>query len=76
MSSSRPLSTCPARPVTALGAAGCPLPVVTVFAIWNHGSTSETDYDGRFMLGHDLRALANAPSENLVMVKANYWFGI
>ena len=50
-------------------------PGSTVFAIWNHGQSSETDFDGRFNLGHDLRQLAGAASENLVMVKANYWFG-
>ncbi len=50
-------------------------PGSTIFAIWNHGRTSETDYDGRFMLGHDLRSLLDAASENLVMIKANYWFG-
>ena len=50
-------------------------PGSTVFAIWSHGATSETDFDGRFNLGHDLRELAHAPAENIIAVKANYWFG-
>ncbi len=51
------------------------LPGSTVFAIWSHGRTSSI-YDGRYQLGHDLAGLANADSENLVMIKANYWIGL
>jgi hypothetical protein len=51
-------------------------PGSTVFAIWSHGRTSDTFDDGRFGLGHDLSELAAARSENLVMVKANYWIGL
>jgi hypothetical protein len=50
-------------------------PGSTVFAIWSHGQTSQLD-DGRFQLGHDLSGLLSAASENLVMIKANYWVGL
>ena len=50
-------------------------PGSTVFAIWSHGRTSETE-DGRFQLGRDLRGLAAAEGEHVVMVKANYWLGL
>jgi hypothetical protein len=49
-------------------------PGSTVFAIWSHGRTSSID-DGRFRLGRDLAGLAEADGENVVMLKANYWFG-
>ncbi len=50
-------------------------PGSTVFAIWSHGRTSEIE-DGRFQLGRDLRGLATAEGEHIVMVKANYWLGL
>lgn len=50
-------------------------PGSTVFAIWSHGQTSQTD-DGRFRLGSDLSGLLRAPAENIVMVKLNYWIGL
>jgi hypothetical protein len=50
-------------------------PGSTVFAIWSHGQTSQLD-DGRFALGRDLSGLLNAQSQNLVMLKANYWIGL
>jgi hypothetical protein len=50
-------------------------PGSSVFAIWSHGRSS-SDEDGRFDLGRDLRALGRADSENVVMVKANYWIGL
>ena len=49
-------------------------PGSAVFAIWSHGQTSSTDT--RFDLGPDLANLVGAPSENIVMVKANYWIGL
>jgi hypothetical protein len=52
------------------------LPGSTVFAIWSHGQTSDTFDGGRFQLGRDLSALGRAASENVVMVKANYWIGL
>jgi len=51
-------------------------PGSTVFAIWSHGRTSDTLDDGRFRIGRDLTDLATAASENIVMVKANYWIGL
>ena len=51
-------------------------PGSTVFAIWSHGQTSDALDDGRFRLGRDLADLGRASSENIVMVKANYWIGL
>ncbi|HEU4728174.1 MAG TPA: DUF5916 domain-containing protein [Kofleriaceae bacterium] len=51
-------------------------PGSTVFAIWSHGQTSDQLDDGRLRLGRDLTDLSTADSENIVMVKANYWFGL
>ncbi|HEX3758453.1 MAG TPA: hypothetical protein VHW23_07085, partial [Kofleriaceae bacterium] len=51
-------------------------PGSTVFAIWSHGQTSNTFDDGRFVLGRDLSALATVASDDIIMVKANYWFGL
>jgi hypothetical protein len=51
-------------------------PGSTVFAIWSHGRTSDAFADGRFQLGPALSDLAGAASENVVMVKANYWIGL
>lgn len=51
-------------------------PGSTVFAIWRHGRTDDTFSDGRFHAGRDLSDLATAASENIVMVKANYWIGL
>ncbi|MEO8551281.1 MAG: DUF5916 domain-containing protein, partial [Kofleriaceae bacterium] len=50
-------------------------PGSNVFAIWSHGQTGTTS-DGRFDFGHDLVDLARTASENIVMVKANYWIGL
>jgi hypothetical protein len=52
-------------------------PGSTAFLIWSHGQTDE-DSDGRFGTGGLSRGLAglfNAPSEDVVMVKVNYWLG-
>lgn len=51
-------------------------PGSTVFAIWSHGRTSDSFDGGRFRLGRDLGDLGSAASENVVMVKANYWIGL
>ena len=51
-------------------------PGSTVFAIWRHGRTDDAFRDGRFHPGRDLSDLATADSENIVMVKANYWIGL
>ncbi|HEU0031359.1 MAG TPA: DUF5916 domain-containing protein [Kofleriaceae bacterium] len=50
-------------------------PGSSVFAIWSHGQSASGD-DGRFRLGNDLRTLGEADSEDIVMVKANYWIGL
>jgi len=51
-------------------------PGSTVFAIWSHGQTSDSFDDGRFRFGRDFSDLTSARSENVVMVKANYWIGL
>jgi hypothetical protein len=51
-------------------------PGSTVFAIWSHGRTNDAFSEGRFRLGSDLGDLASTASENIVMVKANYWIGL
>jgi hypothetical protein len=50
-------------------------PGSTVFAIWSHGQTSQLD-DGRFQPSRDVPGLFSAPSQNLVMLKVNYWVGL
>ena len=50
-------------------------PGSTVFAIWSHGQTSDS-VDGAFRPFHDTGDLLRSSSENLVMVKANYWIGL
>jgi hypothetical protein len=50
-------------------------PGSTVFAIWSHGQ-SQSDENGRFSIGRNVKALSKADSEDVVMVKANYWFGL
>ena len=50
-------------------------PGSTVFFIWSHGRTSETSL-GRFALGDDLTELFEERGEHVVLVKANYWFGL
>jgi len=51
-------------------------PGSTLFAIWSHGQTSDAFDDGHFRFGRDATDLATAASENVIMVKANYWFGL
>ena len=51
-------------------------PGSTVFAIWSHGRTSDEFDGGRFRFGNEVSELASARSENIVMVKANYWIGL
>jgi hypothetical protein len=50
-------------------------PGSTVFFIWSHGR-SDAIADGELDVGRELRGLVRAPGENVVMVKANYWFGL
>jgi hypothetical protein len=50
-------------------------PGSTVFAIWSHGQSSDAFADGRSRLGRDVSDLLSARSEDVVMVKANYWIG-
>ncbi|MEJ7597628.1 MAG: DUF5916 domain-containing protein [Kofleriaceae bacterium] len=49
-------------------------PGSSVFAIWSHGQTA-TDDDGRFDFNRNSDNLFSADSEDVVMVKANYWIG-
>lgn len=50
-------------------------PGSTLFAIWSHGQTT-TGSDGRFALDRDLRSLAERASEDIVLLKLNYWIGL
>jgi hypothetical protein len=50
-------------------------PGSTVFFIWSHGR-ADSIARGDLDLGRDLRGLADAPGEHVVMLKANYWFGL
>lgn len=50
-------------------------PGSSIFAIWSHGQTTDSP-DGRFRLGRDLKDLRDADTEDIVMVKANYWIGL
>jgi hypothetical protein len=50
-------------------------PGSTVFAIWSHGQSSQLE-DGRFELARDASGLLSAASQNLVMIKVNYWIGL
>ena len=49
-------------------------PGSTVFAIWSHGQSS-SEVDGRLRPAHDIDQLLRGDAEDIVMVKANYWFG-
>jgi Domain of unknown function (DUF5916)/Carbohydrate family 9 binding domain-like len=51
-------------------------PGSTVFAIWSHQRSSDGLDDGQLRPGRDLRELATAASENVVLLKLNYWFGL
>ena len=51
-------------------------PGSTVFAIWSHGQTTNQLTGGELALGRDLRTLVNAGSEDIVMIKVNYWIGL
>jgi hypothetical protein len=53
-------------------------PGSTAFLIWSHGQTDEVS-DGRFGTGglsRGLTGLFSAPSEDIVMIKVNYWLGL
>lgn len=50
-------------------------PGSSVFVIWSRDATSAIT-DGDFDLTRDLSELGRAESENLVMVKLNYWMGL
>jgi len=54
------------------------LPGSTAFLIWSHGQTDDSS-DGRFGTGGVSRGLAglfDAPSEDVIMLKVNYWVGL
>jgi len=50
-------------------------PGSSLFAIWSHGQTADGS-DGRFRLASDLSDLADSQTEDIVMVKLNYWIGL
>jgi uncharacterized protein DUF5916/cellulose/xylan binding protein with CBM9 domain len=51
-------------------------PGSTVFAIWSHQRSSDALDDGQLRPGRDLGELARAASENVIIIKANYWCGV
>jgi hypothetical protein len=54
------------------------LPGSTAFLIWSHGQT-DFETEGRFGTGglsRGLSGLFDAPSEDVVMIKVNYWVGL
>jgi hypothetical protein len=50
-------------------------PGSTLFLVWQRAQEQEGRL-GNFDFGRDLDALVGAPSENVFMVKVNYWFGL
>jgi hypothetical protein len=50
-------------------------PGSTLFLVWQRQQESESSV-GRFRFGRDIDSLFGAPSENVFMIKLNYWFGI
>jgi hypothetical protein len=50
-------------------------PGSTLFLVWTQ-SRSDSEPVGTMNIGHDLSALFRAPSDNIFMVKVNYWIGI
>jgi hypothetical protein len=48
-------------------------PGSVLYVAWQHGR-SGFDPDGRFGGVHDLRSLSGEPSDNTLLIKANYWF--
>jgi hypothetical protein len=49
-------------------------PGSTVFAIWSHGLANSDS--SRYDFNRDVATLASAASEDVVLVKANYWIGL
>ncbi|HXV85197.1 MAG TPA: DUF5916 domain-containing protein [Gemmatimonadales bacterium] len=50
-------------------------PGSSLYLVWQQGREEE-DRLGRLHLGPDLRALWNAPSQNVFIVKVSYWLGL
>ena len=51
------------------------LPGSTMFLIWSHGQSDFIE-NGSYRLGAGLSDLLRAPSEDVVMLKVNYWVGL
>lgn len=49
-------------------------PGSTLFLVWQQRRSEDVGV-GSFDLGRDLRALAEAPADNVLIVKLNYWLG-
>lgn len=49
-------------------------PGSTLFLVWQQRRSEDAGVGG-FHLGRDLRALADTPSDNVLIVKLNYWLG-
>lgn len=51
------------------------MPGSTLFFIWSQGRSDVVE-DGRFRVGHDLRELARADGEHVLLAKLTFWFGL
>jgi hypothetical protein len=49
------------------------LPGSTLFLAWTHARAA--DEPAVFSLGHDLRAILDAPAANALQAKVSYWIG-
>jgi hypothetical protein len=51
------------------------LPGSTLYLVWARRSASELAR-GTIVFGEDARALFRGPTENIVLIKLNYWLGL
>ncbi|KPJ96800.1 MAG: hypothetical protein AMS20_18005 [Gemmatimonas sp. SG8_28] len=51
------------------------LPGSTLFVVWQHGRTDETD-NGEFRPGQGLQDMFRLPSQNTFVIKLNYWLSL
>lgn len=49
-------------------------PGSTIFFVWTHNQSDVHEEDGSFQFGRDMRRLFNSESDNVFLVKVNWWF--
>lgn len=49
-------------------------PGSTLFLVWTQSRTDAID-DGSLSFGRDVRGMVNAPAENMLLLKVNYFLG-